>query len=50
MTGTVVLGTDGMRDSIYSFSMYTMDNKIEQYALFQVNGVGVVCLLRIRSL
>ncbi|KAH7718324.1 Protein GCY-20 [Aphelenchoides avenae] len=41
MTGTVVLGTDGMRDSIYSFSMYTMDNKIEQYALFQVNGAGV---------
>lgn len=44
MTGTVVLGKDGVRDSIYSLSTYTMKNDLEQQVLFQVNALGVVCV------
>ncbi|KAE9548179.1 hypothetical protein FO519_008608 [Halicephalobus sp. NKZ332] len=36
MTGTVVMGNDGVRDSIYSLSSYDANNKLQSFVYLQV--------------
>ena len=44
MTGTVVMGSDGVRDSIYSFSSYDSNNKLQSFVYFQVIDDLIVSL------
>lgn len=43
MSGTIVVGDDGVRDSIYMLSMYKdKEANLKPYVSFQISGTNVV--------